>query len=236
MHEHAPRSKEQAIAAFGARVLRVAGTYDDSVRLAQKTAAEKGWILVADTSNDAMDVTTRHVMQGYGVTALEVLEQLQSQNTTVTHVFLQAGVGGFAGAICAIFAEVYGPDRPRVIVVEPEAAACVLESALLGRPAKVAGDLRTAMAMLSTGEASPVAWPILERRAEAFIAIEDAYAISATGQLAELGLSAGVSGAAGLAGLLGLLAHAEAASILGIDRQSRILVFGTEQASPLHEA
>ena len=42
MHEHAPKSKEQAIAALGARVLRVAGTYDDSIRLAQKTAAENG--------------------------------------------------------------------------------------------------------------------------------------------------------------------------------------------------
>jgi|HubBroStandDraft_2_1064218.scaffolds.fasta_scaffold44559_2 diaminopropionate ammonia-lyase len=235
MHEHAPKSKEQAIAALGARVLRVAGTYDDSIRLAQKTAAENGWVLVADTSDDPLDLTTRHVIQGYGVMALEVVEQLQSQNAVLTHVFLQAGVGGFAAAIAAIFAESFGSSRPRVIVVEPEAAACVLESALRGRPSKVGGDLRTAMGMLSTGEASPVAWPILERRAEAFTAIDDSYAVAAAAELTGLGLSVGVSGAAGFGGLLALLDHPEAARILGIDTHSRVLLFGTEQAPPSSE-
>ncbi len=233
MHEDAPTAKEVAIAALGARVVRVAGTYDDSVRHAQKVATERGWVLVADTSDDAYDLTTRHVIQGYGVMILEILEQL-AERPGVSHVFVQAGVGGFAAAVAGVLADVYGAARPRLVVVEPEAAACVLESALSGRPTKVSGNLRTAMAMLSTGEASPVAWPVLQLRADAFIAIDDEAAIAAARELSssrDIPLDVGVSGAAGFAGLIELLKHPEAASILGLQEDSRVLVFGTEQGS-----
>ena len=233
MHEHAPADKEAAIVALGARVIRVKGTYDDSVRHARKAASERGWVLVADTSEDAYDLTTRHVIQGYGVMVLELIEQLSGQ-LMPSHVFVQAGVGGFAAAIAGVLADTYGAVRPRLIVVEPEAAACVLESALNGAPSRVGGSLRTAMEMLSTGEASPVAWPVLEQRADAFIAIEDAAAVAAVRELSSLDdvpLSVGVSGAAGFAGLTELLEHPEAAAILGLRADSRVLVFGTEQGA-----
>jgi diaminopropionate ammonia-lyase len=231
MHEHAPAGKEAAIRALGARVVRVDGNYDDSVRIARQTAGDQGWLLVADTSDDPMDLTTRHVIQGYGVMMLEVLEQLSSASRP-THVFIQCGVGGFAAAVAGVLADVCGEERPTLIVVEPEAAACVMESALHGVPSKVGGDLRTQMAMLSTGEASPVAWPVLHQRADAFIAIDDASAIAATVDLAdsqEAPLNVGVSGAAGYAGLVESLRDSQAASILGLDAESRVLVFGTEQ-------
>jgi hypothetical protein len=41
-----------AIHQLGARVVRTAGTYDDSVRIAAQAAADKGWLLVSDTSDD----------------------------------------------------------------------------------------------------------------------------------------------------------------------------------------
>jgi diaminopropionate ammonia-lyase len=230
MHQHAPAAKEAAIVALGARVIRVAGTYDDSVRHARKTAEEEEWVLVADTSEDALDPTTRHVIQGYGVMVLEVIEQLE-QYGTPSHVFLQAGVGGFAAAVAGTFAEIYGVNRPRIIVVEPEAAACLLQSALNCAPSKVNGDLRTVMEMLSTGEASPVAWPVLQERADAFIAIDDAAALATLSELSAAGLNVGVSGAVGVAGLMEILKHGEAAAMLGLGATSRVLVFGTEQGS-----
>src|SRR5947207_55630 len=213
MHEGAPAGKAAAIAALGARVIRVKGTYDDAVRHVRITAESEGWILISDTSQDALDPTTRCVMQGYGTMVLEILEQLQSRSPP-THIMLQGGVGALAAAVAGVFADIYGAQRPRVIVVEPEAAACLLESALRRAPSKVGGDLVTAMAMLSAGEASSVAWPILERRADAFMAIDDTAAIATAQRLSAAtadspGLDVGVSGAAGVAGLVELVQHKE---------------------------
>jgi diaminopropionate ammonia-lyase len=234
MHEHAPVDKERAIIGLGAHVVRVAGTYDDSVRHARDIANEKGWVLVPDTSEDALDPTARHVIQGYGVMMLETLQQLD-QYDRPTHVFVQGGVGGLAAAVAGMLAEAYGPGRPTFVVVEPESAACLLESALQGTAATVGGDLRTAMEMLSTGEASPVAWPVLRQRADVFVAIDDAVAIDTANTLAagsrEAPIDVGVSGAAGLAGLVALLRRREAAGLLGLGADSKVLVFGTEQSS-----
>ena len=234
MHEHAPATKERAITELGARVFRVPGTYDDSIRYAQAAAAKKGWVLVPDTSEDALDPTTRHVIQGYGVMMLELAEQLEAYELP-THVFVQAGVGGLAASVAGMLAETYGTKRPLVFVVEPQSAACLLESALQGAPSKVTGDLRTAMEMLSTGEASPVAWPVLQLRADVFLAIDDAAAIDAARELRSSShgtkLDVGVSGVAGLAGLIELRRHTEAARLLGLGADSRVLVFGTERGA-----
>ncbi|MEX2494802.1 MAG: diaminopropionate ammonia-lyase [Woeseia sp.] len=236
MHAGAPPAKAAAITALGARVVRVTGTYDDSVREAHAAAKREGWLLVADTSDDESDPTTRLVMQGYGVMVLEILEQLPGAQPP-THVVVQGGVGGLAAAVAGVFAEVYGERRPRVIVVEPEASACLLESALHRALRKVEGDLATAMEMLSAGEASPVAWPILQRRADVFIAIEDAAAIDAARMLSEssgasAGLNVGVTGAAGVAGLMELLREEDLAATLELGPDARVLVFGTEEALP----
>lgn len=237
MHEHASAAKAAAISALGARVVRVQGTYDDSIREARAAAAREGWLLVPDTSEDEHDPITRRVMQGYGVMVLEIFEQLRDSQPP-THVMLQAGVGGLAAAVAGLFAEVYGARRPLSIIVEPEAAACLLESALQQRAAQIDGDLMTAMDMLSAGEASPVAWPILERRADVFVAIDDAAAIEVTRQLSagsthSAALDVGVSGAAGVAGLIELLKHGELATLLQLNASSRVLVFGTEQGTPV---
>jgi diaminopropionate ammonia-lyase len=235
MHEGAPVAKAAAIAALGARVIRVPGTYDAAVRRARDAASEEGWLLIPDTSEDALDPITRLVMQGYGVMVLEMLEQLH-RAAPPTHVMLQGGVGGLAAGVAGLLAEIYGARRPSVIVVEPEAAACLLESALRFGPSKVGGDLVTAMGMLSAGEASAVAWPILQRRADAFMSIDDAAAIAAARHLSAPaadfpGLDVGVSGAAGVAGAIELLRHRELATVVRLDANSRVLVFGTEQGT-----
>ena len=232
MHEHAHEGKEAAIRELDARIIRTQGTYDDSVRAAARAAADEGWLLVADTSDDPRDPTTLYVMQGYGVMVLELIEQLGAADVP-THVFIQAGVGGLAASVAGVLSEQYSNERPTFLVVEPETAACLFESNLRLRPAKIAGDLRTQMAMLSAGQASAAAWTILERRIDAFLAIEDGAARSAQAEVHEskngdAALDVGMSGAAGIAGLMQVCGSPKLSRLLGLSRHSRIVVFGTE--------
>jgi diaminopropionate ammonia-lyase len=229
MHEAAPADKASAIIALGASVIRTPGDYDDSVRTAKQAAEREDWLLVADTTEDLEDETPAHVMQGYGVMLVEILEQRASQPPP-THVFLQGGCGGLAAGIAGPMAQVFGQDRPRVVIVEPQAAACLTLSARAGRPSPAPGDLRTSMEMLSCGEVSVPAWSILDRRADAFMTISDAEAERVARELNAQGLSVGVSGAAGLAGLRAASGSSDLRASLDLSPSSRVLVFGTEGA------
>src|SRR5690606_22383577 len=131
IHETVSTGREEAIAAFGARVVRVPGNYDDAVRRAAEDAAAHGYFVVSDTSYPGYMDVPRDVMQGYSVMVEEALDQL-GDAAPPTHVFIQAGVGGLAAAVAAHLWETLGPARPRIIVVEPEKADCLYQSALAG--------------------------------------------------------------------------------------------------------
>ena len=149
------------IVAQSAQLEMVHGTYDDAVNQAAAAAARGEGILVPDTSGDPNDRGVRDVMDGYAQMAREVLEQMQGR-AQLTHVFAQAGVGGLAAAL----AEGLMPhlrDPSRLVVVEPETAACVAAGLRAGHPVTVAGDLETCAEMLSCGTASAGALEILLR-------------------------------------------------------------------------
>jgi len=235
MHENALEYKAEAIRQLGARVVRTPGVYDDSVRMVKDDAEREGWLLISDTS-DANDQTVMRVMRGYGVMVLEILEQLAGKPLP-THVFTQGGVGGLSAGVAGVLTDILGKDRPTFIVVEPETAACLMESALRFEPSGVGGDLHTEMHMLAAGEASPAAWPVLQRRIDAFVAIDDAPALQAAARLNSKegdreALDIGVTGAASLAGAMSLLKRPDLAALVGLDAQSRVLVFGTEAGPP----
>ena len=63
-------------------------------------------------------------MAGYSIMIKEISKQT---NQYITHVFLQAGVGGMAAGSVAGIAR-YFKRIPKIIVVEPKEAACVLKS------------------------------------------------------------------------------------------------------------
>lgn len=225
VHETVSEGRAAAIASFGADVRRVGRTYDDAVRAADEAARINGWLLVSDTSYPGYDQIPRDVMQGYSVLPAEI----EAQGLAPTHVFVPGGVGGLAASVLAFAWERYGPDRPRLIVVEPERAACLLASARARRATTIGGDLKTIMAGLSCGEPSLLAWDILQPGADAFAAITDDAAAAAMRKLARLGMAIGESGAAGLAGLLAL--DQVKRSALGMDASSRVLIYGTEGAT-----
>lgn len=228
VHHTVSQARVDAIAAYGAEVRRVPGTYDDAVRAAAAAAAEYGWFVVSDTSWDGYTQVPVDVMQGYRLMADEAAEQWSGP--APTHVFIQGGVGGVAAAVSVQMRACYRP-APSVIVVEPDQAACLLVSAELGTPTAIPGDLDTLMAGLACGEPSLLAWQELARGAAAFMAVPDAAAVECMRLLAGLGMVAGESGVAGLAGLLVAAGDPAARAALGIDADSRVLLFSTEGAT-----
>jgi len=228
LHEAVSVGRADAIAGYGAAVRRVPGTYDDAVREAARVAAREGWHVVSDTSWPGYTSVPVDVMQGYRLMADEALTQWTGEPPT--HVFVQAGVGGAACAVSVQLRARLAPS-PRLVVVEPEHAACLLASAELGEPTRVAGPLATIMAGLACGEPSLLAWSELERAAAAFMAIPDAAAATAMRRLAEGGIESGESGAAGLAALLLAAGDPAARDALGVSAASRVLLFSTEGAT-----
>ncbi|MFW6346603.1 MAG: pyridoxal-phosphate dependent enzyme, partial [Halomonas sp.] len=172
-------------------------------------------------------------MQGYTVMVDEAIQQLDAPPT---HCFVQGGVGGLAAATLAQLWEAYGADRPRVVVVEPDRAACLYVSARAGRPTAVEGELETLMAGLACGEVSLLAWEVLEEGIDDFMAVGDDAAVEAMRLLADgvgddAPLVAGESAVAGLAGLLIARQDAGLSRALGLDDQSRVLLIGSEGAT-----
>ena len=236
VHAGVSESRAAAIAALGAEVERVAGSYDDSVAYASEAASQNQWIVVSDTSWPGYEEIPTWVMQGYLVMADEVVQQVETSGRSLTHVFLQAGVGGFAAALAAYFTSVYGDLAPQIIVVEPEKAACIYESAVKGEATKIDHGEATVMAMLECYEPSMVAWRILQETATAFVTISDEEALYAMAALARDKSSApviegGESGAASLGGLLVALGDPEIKQSMRLNKDSVALVINTEGAT-----
>jgi diaminopropionate ammonia-lyase len=173
------------------------------------------------------------VAQGYTAMVREILNELPE---TPTHVFLQAGVGGFAGAVAGHLAIALGDKRPQVTVVEPARAACLYESARAGRPVKVDESRSTVMAMLECYEPSLVAFRVLERVADGFMTVDEEIAPEVMRRLAapvagDPAVVAGESGGAGLGGAITVLRDPALAARIGLGPKARVLVINTEGAT-----
>ncbi|EYR77450.1 diaminopropionate ammonia-lyase [Shinella sp. DD12] len=233
VHAGVSEGRIGAIAQFGAEIVRVAGNYDDSVAEAARVSAEHDWTVLSDTSWPGYEHIPGLVGQGYTAMVREILNDLEEPPT---HVFLQAGVGGFAAAVAGHLAMVLGEKRPHVTVVDPARAACLYESAKRGKPVKVDESQSTIMAMLECYEPSLVAFRILERVADGFMTVDEDIAIEVMRRLAnpsagDPAVVAGESGGAGLAGLLTVVRDPALAAEIGIGPEARVLVINTEGAT-----
>jgi diaminopropionate ammonia-lyase len=230
VHEHVSQGRRDAIAAYGAEIRVVPGNYDNAVRAAQKAADTEGWQVVSDTSYPGYTEVPRDVMQGYRLMAEEACEALPAPPT---HCFVQAGVGGMAAAVSAQLRARYGAGTVRLVVAEPTEAACLIDSAEAGEPISLDGDLDTIMAGLACGEPSLLAWQELERAAFAFMAVPDEAAVDCMKALARRTpkIVAGESAVAGLAALLLAAKEPFVRTALGLEPESRVLLFGTEGAT-----
>jgi len=222
-------ARASRIEAVGGEIVWIQGTYDDAVRAAEQAAASGAGILVSDTSTDPDDIGLLDVMDGYRILANELRAQFAEDfNTAPTHLFVQAGVGGLAAAMAQGLHDVMSGPR-KMLVVEPEKAACVARALAEGRVAPVSGDLHTAAEMLSCGLASAHALRVLKRFDVQSVLLMESELIDAVSVLRDAGAPETTpSGAAGFAGLLHAANNPALRAVCQLDDESRALFVITE--------
>ena len=213
-----PESFAERLRAKGAQVIVEGEDYEASVAAAKSAADANGWVLLSDSSWPGYMDRPHRLMEGYLQMAAEALDKC-----TPTHVFLQAGVGGLAGAVAALVRKRLG-DGPRIVVVEPQAAPALMESIRAGHFVTATGPV-SVMGRLDCKEASLIALAGLARDADDFVTIPEQMAIDAGPILAAQGLGASESGLAGIAALMNL---GDLKSPLAIGPESRVLCFLSE--------
>ncbi len=230
IHAEVSEARAAAMRALGGAVVRIDGNYDDSVALARREAEANGWFAVSDTSWPGYTEPPRDTMAGYGVMTHEICGVL---DRPPTHVFVQGGVGGLAASVAAGLRQHWGGEAPRVVVAEPELAACLFESARAGRMTSVPVEKETVMAGLSCGEPSGIAWEILSEEAGDFLTLPDSLVGPAIRLLASPAgddpkIEAGESAVAGLAALIAAAGCKALRETLGLAPTSHVLLIGSE--------
>ena len=204
---------------IGAEVVRAGADYEASMAAAMSHAEASGAALLSDSSWAGYVDRPHRLMEGYLALMAEVFEQIDAPPT---HMFLQAGVGGLAGAAAASARAHWGAET-RIVVVEPEAAPCLIASIQAGAPVETSGPV-SAMGRLDCKVASLIALRGLARDADDFMALSEAEGDTGAALAATHGFSSTPSGAAGIAGL------AAADGAFDLDARSRVLVILSERA------
>jgi diaminopropionate ammonia-lyase len=223
-----------AIEREGARVTVVDGDYDAAVATAAATAGDR-CLAIQDVGRPGYEQIPAWVVEGYGTIFWEVDDQLAASGEEAPDVVvIPVGVGGLAAAAVRHWHRRGLRRPPRLLGVEPLAAACVLRSLRAGRVVTVPGPHDSIMAGLNCGTPSLVAWPLLRSGLDAVVAVADERARQAMRDLAAAGIVAGETGAASLAGLAeatGGRAASRLRDALGLGAGTRVLLMCTEGAT-----
>lgn len=225
-------ARRDAIAAEGAQVTVIDGSYDDAVDASARLADDRH-LVISDTAWEGYEDVPGWVIEGYATIYAEADEQLRALGAPAPEVVaVQMGVGALAASVVKHYRA--AGSRTQVVGAEPLAADCVLRSAVAGQPVDVPGPHGSSMAGLNCGRPSPLAWPFVSAGLSAYVAVPDSRAEEAMRLLAQDGVESGESGAAGLAGLLALCSGPRASehrAALGINGNSSVLILSTEGAT-----
>jgi diaminopropionate ammonia-lyase len=220
-----------------AKVILVDGDYDATVARARDEAERNGYVLMQDISWEGYTEIPTLITAGYKTMMMELDELLHAPGKPlIDFVFLQSGVGTWASSVVAYYRNRYPKNMPRIVAVEPIESDSLLESIRQDGISKTKGSQQTLMSGLNCGTPSHLAWKILKDGVDLFLAIPDDYAIKAMQNLYfpfrnDTQIFAGESGAAGLAGLTALANEEsleEVKNKIGLNRNSRVLIFNTE--------
>ena len=228
--EHVSEARALAMKNLDAEVIRVKGNYDDSLKECIKQSKKNDWEIVQDVSWEGYKEVPKLIMAGYAIMIKEIVDEID--NNSITHVFLQAGVGGMAAAMIAGFAK-FSTNIPKFIIVEPENANCVFKSIENNKPTTVNITKETIMGGMSCGDVSTVAWEILKNSVNHSLTISDdaistVVALLAKAKLSDEKIIAGECAVPGIIALIGLFKNKDYLNKLELNSNSRVLLFGCE--------
>lgn len=226
-----PQEALDRIAAEGAQVSVIAGSYDEAVdEAARIAAAEPGGLLIQDTAWPGYETVPQWIVDGYATLVGELDEQLRDVGVEAPDlVAVPVGVGSLAQAVIAHYRRPGLPRHTAVLSVEPDSAACTVASLQAGRPVTVPTGA-TVMAGLNCGTLSSLAWPVIAAGLDAAVAVPDADTVRAVDDLGALGISSGPSGASSLAGVRAALAgdQRDRRAALGLPERAVVVLLSTE--------
>ncbi len=223
-------ARGQAMADLGADVIKVKGNYEKSLIECIKQSTDNNWQIVQDVAWKDYMIVPKYTMAGYSVMMKEIVDQISEDK--ITHIILQAGVGGMAGAMVAGIAR-YLNNVPTTITVEPDSAACVLESIRTGKIEKIDIKRESLMGGMSCGEVSLVPWEILKNSVKYCISLPDDDIAKTMKLLGNASFSNEkiIAGENSAPGVISLIASCEDEKIkekIKLYKESNILIIGCE--------
>ena len=228
--EYVSEFRAKVMRSFGADVIRVKGNYDNSLKECIKQSKQNNWQIVQDVAWQDYKLVPKLTMAGYSVMMKEISEQINNQQ--ISHIILQAGVGGMAAAMVAGIAR-YLDHIPKVIIVEPESAACVLESIKVGKIEKISIKKESLMGGMSCDEVSLVPWQILKNSVSHCVTVSDdciskTVKFLANSEFSDEKIIGGECSTPGIISLVGLCNDVEIKKKININEDSNVLLFGCE--------
>jgi len=223
-------ARGEAMSKLGADVIKVKGNYEKSLIECIRQSTENNWQIVQDVAWKDYMVIPKFTMAGYTVMMKEITDQINKEK--ISHIILQAGVGGMAGAMVAGVAR-YLKNLPEIIVVEPDSAACVMESIKTGKIEKIDIKRESLMGGMSCGEVSLVPWEILKNSIKHCISLPDddiakTMKLLGNASFSDEKIIAGENSAPGVISLITICEDEKLKESLKLNKDSNILLIGCE--------
>jgi len=228
--EYVSDARSKAMKDLGAEVIKVKGNYEKSLIECIKQSTENNWQIVQDVAWKDYMLVPKLTMAGYSVMMKEIVDKINDEE--ISHIFLQAGVGGMAGAMVAGVAR-YLKNVPKIIVVEPDSAACVMESIKTGKIEKINVVRESLMGGMSCGEPSLVPWEILKKSVNYCISLPDediarTMKLLGNGNFSDEKIIAGENSAPGVISLIASCNDEKIKNKIDLNSNSNILLIGCE--------
>ena len=228
--EYVTDARGKVMSDLGADVIKVKGNYESSLIECIKQSTKNNWQIIQDVAWKEYITVPKYTMAGYAVMMKEIVDQLD--HNKISHIILQAGVGGMAGAMIAGVAR-YLKNIPITIVVEPDSAACVLESIRTGKIEKIDIIRESLMGGMSCGEVSLVPWEILKNSVKYCISLPDddiakTMKLLGNANFSDEKIIAGENSTPGVISLISSCENEKIKEKMQLNKNSNVLLIGCE--------
>ena len=232
--ENVSETRAEEMRNLNAEVIRVKGNYEDSLNFCKEESKKNNWEIIQDVAWPEYELVPKLTMAGYSTIIKEISVQT---NEYITHIFLQAGVGGMAAGLVAGVAN-YFKKIPKIIIVEPENANCVMQSIENNTPTSVDIKKESIMGGMSCGEVSLVPWQILKNSVNNCVSVSDKFvsqtvAMLADKVLSDISIEGGECSTPGITSLISCCNNEKIKSNLEINENSNILLIGCEGSADI---